>query len=104
MSESKFAYEIVEENEQLTKENARLKAELEALQIEHSLVVITIIKTLRSVGLWPIAEGDNITSKIMKTVKNLVFESTLNPAKVAERFSFMKEIFPLCEKYKNIEV
>jgi hypothetical protein len=88
----------------LTEENTRLKAELEALQIEHSTVIITVIKTLKSVGLWPIAEGDNITAKAIKGVKSVITESMINPGKLADRFSFMKEIFPLCEKYKNIEV
>lgn len=90
--------------EDLQEENTRLKAELEALQIEHSLVVVTVIKTLKSVGLWPVQEGDNLTAKAIKSVKGIITESMLNPGKLAERFDFIKDIVPLCEKYKNIEV
>ncbi|NJK98339.1 MAG: hypothetical protein HC905_28545 [Bacteroidales bacterium] len=85
-------------------ENIRLQAELTALQEEHSLVVVTVIKTLQSVELWPIKEGDNLTSKAIKGVKTIMFESAVNPTKLANRFNFIKDIIPLCEKYKNIQV
>jgi hypothetical protein len=104
MTETKLAIEIIAENEALTNENARLQAELTALQEEHSLVVITIIKTLSSLGLWPLKEGDNYMSKVMKSVKTIVTDSMLFPDKIATRFSFMKEIIPMCEKYKDIQV
>lgn len=104
MSDTKFAHEIVEENEALKNENSRLLAELNALQEEHSLVVITVIKTLKSVDLWPVKEGDNLTSKAIKGVKGIMTDAMLNPDKLAKRFDFIKDIVPLCEKYKNIEV
>jgi cell division septum initiation protein DivIVA len=104
MTATKLAVEIVEENENLTKENERLQSELSQLQDEHMLVVKTVVKTLKSVELWPLKENDNIASKAIKGVKTVITQSMLNPKALEERFSFVREIISLAEKYKDINV
>jgi hypothetical protein len=104
MTETKFASDIVEENEKLTLENEQLKKQLTELQAEHHLVVVTIVKVLKSVGLWPLNKEDSIVSKALKGVKMVMTESVLNPKGLEERFSFVNDIYPLCEKYKDIEI
>ena len=76
-------------------------AELEA---EKMLIVRTIIKTLNSVGLWPIRKEDNLASKAIRGVKSVIFDSVANPDSLAKRFDFLQEVFPLCEKYKDVQL
>lgn len=88
----------------LQTENERLKAELKVLQDEHKLVVATIIKTLGSIGLWPINPEDNLASKAIKAVSRIAADAMLNPSGLEKRFSFIKNIYPLCEKYKDFQI
>lgn len=82
----------------------RLQTELETLKNEHTLVVHTIVRVLKSVELWPLTENDNLAKKAIKGVQSVITDSMLNPKRLQERFDFLKDIYPLCEKYKDIEV
>jgi hypothetical protein len=88
----------------LQAENERLQAELTALQSEHKIVVKSIIKILQSIEIWPIQPEDNLMSKSLKAVKSIVMESMLNPAALEKRFDFLKDVYPLCEKYKDFKI
>lgn len=92
------------ELEILKEENNRLRAELETLKAEHLTIVKTVIRVLKSVELWPLAANDNVASKAMKGVKSVIAQAMINPKALEERFSFIKDIVPLAEKYKDIEV
>jgi hypothetical protein len=92
------------EIENLQSENTRLQAELTALQAEHKIVVKTIIKTLGAINLWPIKPEDNLASKAIKAVSRIATDAIINPKSLEERFSFIQEIYPLCEKYKDFQI
>jgi hypothetical protein len=91
-------------HEDLLTENIKLKQQLEELKAEHHTIVVTIVKVLRSVGLWPLSEGDNLAKKAIKGVQGVIAESIYNAKGLEKRFDFLKEIYPLCEKYKDIQI
>jgi UDP-N-acetyl-D-mannosaminuronate dehydrogenase len=104
MSDTEVIQKLSLEKIRLQNENDELKAKLAELEQEHLLVVRTIIKTLNAVGLWPIKEGDNLATKALKEVSQIIFKSTINPGAIEKQFDFVKEIYPLCEKYKDVQI
>jgi len=103
--------ETLDGSQKLLNENCELRktVELQAAQIaeleaEKMLVVHTVIKTLASVGLWPLKKDDNLAKKAMKGIRNVLSDAVLDSNNLAKRFSFLEEVYPLCEKYKDIEL
>jgi hypothetical protein len=92
------------EGQHLIEAYEKLKKEYDELQKEHTVVVVTVIKAMKSVGLWPVNANDNFASKAIKGVKSILFESMTHPKSFQERFQFLEDIYPLCEKYKDLNV
>jgi hypothetical protein len=93
------ALDLVSDLQNTVNKQAAYIAELEA---EKMLIIKTIIKTLNSVGLWPLRKEDNLASKAIRGVKGVISESVFKPDALAKRFSFLEEVYPLCEKYKDV--
>lgn len=96
--------ELKQENFRLQAENLRLQEELNQLQAEHDTILRTIIKALKVIDLWPISEGDNVIGKVMKAVKSIMVDSVMNSKSLEDKFSFIQDIYPLCQKYKDFQL
>jgi hypothetical protein len=84
-------------------DNIALLDQYELLRREYAVVIRTVIKTLQAVGIWPVTDKIEI-SKVIKTVSSLAFDSMLPGSNIKERFAFIKDIIPIAERYKDIDV
>jgi hypothetical protein len=96
--------ELQAKNLRLEIANEVLREELNQLKAEHDTILRTIIKALQVIDLWPIHEGNNVIGKVMKAVKSIMVDSMLNSKSLEDKFSFIQDIYPLCEKYKDFQL
>jgi hypothetical protein len=75
-----------------------------ALQNEYRLVITTVIRTLNGLGIWPVSGDNTDLSKLAKKLPSLIIEAMMPGNSIKEKFSFLKDIIPIAEKYKDIDV
>ncbi|MDD5358594.1 MAG: hypothetical protein PHX80_05565 [Candidatus Nanoarchaeia archaeon] len=104
MTQEQFNNLTVDDISKIVAENETLKSQLSDLKQEHLTVVRTVIKVLDAIGLWPLNANDNIMSKAIKAVKSVALDAVINPSNLEKRFSFVGDLYPLAEKYKDIQL
>jgi hypothetical protein len=74
------------------------------LQSEYRTVIITIIRALDALGMWPVSSDNTDLSKLARRLPGLIIDAMMPGSPLKDKFAFMKDIIPIAEKYKNIDV
>jgi hypothetical protein len=80
-----------------------LQQQYAALRIEYGTVIKTVIRALDELGLWPVSENMDL-SGLGKKVSGLIFQAMMPGSNLKDRFAFMKDIIPVAEKYRDIDI
>lgn len=81
--------------EELEKENAELKSDMNE-------VAGFIFKTLKALGVKSFDDIDHVGKTAMKEMPTILFEASVNKAKLNARFAHFNVAKPLLEKYKHL--
>jgi hypothetical protein len=81
-----------------------LQQQYSALRSEYYTVIKTIIRALDALGMWPVTAENMNLSGIGKKLPGLIIDAMMPGSQLKEKFAFMKDIFPIAEKYKDINV
>jgi predicted nuclease with TOPRIM domain len=96
--------EMTEKYNDYQAENLLLNENYENLRAEYIVVIKTVIKTLQTVGIWPITDKIEVKT-LVKTVSSLALDSMLpGGSNIKERFAFITDILPIAAKYKDIDI
>lgn len=82
-------------------ENIYLREILKREQEERKLLISTIKRALSVIGLFPIPDEKNAKRAAVKAVTQLGSQMLINSKAVEEKFSFLADLMPIIEKYKD---
>jgi hypothetical protein len=82
---------------------AELQQQYSDLRIEYGTVIKTVIRALDALGMWPVPENMDM-SVLGRKVSGLIFQAMKPGGSLKDRFAFMKDVIPIAEKYRDINV